>query len=53
VPLAEVLMYSPDLDSRTGGRGTFTMEFSHYQEVPHQLVEKIVAQHKPQKEEED
>ncbi len=53
VPLAEVLMYAPDLDSRTGGRGTFTMEFSHYQEVPHQLVEKVVAQNKPQKEEED
>jgi elongation factor G len=53
VPLAEVLMYAPDIDSRTGGRGTFTMEFSHYQEVPHQLVEKVVAQHKPQKAEEE
>jgi elongation factor G len=53
VPLAEVLMYAPDMDSRTGGRGSFTMEFSHYQEVPHQLVEKVVAQHKPQKAEED
>jgi elongation factor G len=53
VPLAEVLMYSPDMDSRTGGRGTFIMEFSHYQEVPRQLVEKVVAQHKPQSAEED
>jgi len=53
VPLAEVLMYAPDMDSRTGGRGTFTMEFSHYQEVPNQLVEKVVAQHKPQTTEED
>lgn len=53
VPLAEVLMYSPDLDSRTGGRGSFTMEFSHYQEVPHQITEKIVAQNKPSEESED
>ncbi len=53
VPLAEILKYSPDLDSRTGGRGSFTVEFSHYQEVPQQLVEKIVAANKPGDEEED
>ncbi|HUU00163.1 MAG TPA: elongation factor G [Myxococcota bacterium] len=53
VPLAEILRYSPDLDSRTGGRGSFTMEFSHYQEVPQQLVDKIVAANKPGDEEED
>jgi len=52
-PLAEILMYSPDLDSRTGGRGSFTMEFSHYQEVPTQLAEKIIAAHKQDTEEED
>jgi elongation factor G len=47
VPLAEILMYSPDLDSRTGGRGSFTQQFSHYQEVPAHLVQKVVAQYKP------
>jgi len=53
VPLAEILKYSPDLDSRTGGRGSFTQEFSHYQEVPQQQVDKIVAANKPGEEEED
>ncbi len=52
-PMAEILMYSPDLDSKTGGRGTFTMEFSHYSEVPAQIVEKIVAMHKPTEDEEE
>ena len=33
-PMAEMLKYAPDLRSMTGGRGTFTMEFSHYEEVP-------------------
>ena len=53
VPLAEILMYSPDLDSRTGGRGSFTMLFSHYQEVPTQLVAKVVAENKPKEAEEE
>ena len=53
VPLAEILMYSPDLDSRTGGRGCFTINFSHYQEVPHQLADKIIAQYKPGEESKD
>jgi elongation factor G len=43
VPQAEVLSYAPDLRSMTGGRGFFTTEFSHYEEVPGNLVEKIVA----------
>jgi elongation factor G len=53
VPLAEILMYSPDLDSRTGGRGSFTQKFSHYQEIPQQLTNKIIAQYKPGEEDED
>jgi len=53
VPLAEMLKYAPDLNSKTGGRGTFTMEFSHYEEVPAQLAEKIIAQAKKDKEKED
>ena len=50
VPMSEMLKYAPDLNSKTGGRGTFTMEFSHYEEVPAQLAEKIIAQAKKEKE---
>jgi elongation factor G len=53
VPMAEMLKYAPDLNSKTGGRGTFTMEFSHYEEVPAQLAEKVIAQAKKDKEKED
>lgn len=42
VPLSEVLKYAPDLRSMTAGRGMFTMKFSHYEEVPGQLQEKII-----------
>jgi elongation factor G len=42
VPMAEFLTYAPDLRSMTGGRGTYTMEFSHYDEVPTHIAEKIV-----------
>ena len=42
IPLAELLRYAPDLDSMTSGSGTFSMEFSHYEEVPQMLVPKIV-----------
>jgi len=46
VPMAEMLSYAPDLRSMTSGRGTFQMEFSHYEEVPHHLVEKIIQEAK-------
>jgi elongation factor G len=52
VPMSEMLKYAPDLNSKTGGRGTFTMEFSHYEEVPAQLSEKVIAQAKKNKEKE-
>lgn len=42
VPLAEVLKYAPDLRSMTAGRGMFTMKFSHYEEVPAQIQEKVI-----------
>ena len=42
IPLAEVLTYAPDLNSLTGGRGTYTMEFSHYDEVPAHLAQKVI-----------
>ncbi len=51
VPMAEMLKYAPDLRSMTGGRGSFTMEFSHYEEVPSHLLEKVVADAKKEKEE--
>lgn len=52
VPMAEVLQYAPTLRSLTGGRGSFTMEFSHYEEVPSNLSEKIIAEAKREREEE-
>ena len=51
VPMSEVLKYAPDLRSMTGGRGMFTMEFSHYEEVPSHLTAKIVEAAKVEKEE--
>jgi len=51
VPQSEVLLYALDLTSMTGGRGTFTVKFSHYEEVPAQIAEKIVADYKDKSEE--
>jgi len=42
VPMAEVLKYAPDLRSITSGRGEFHMEFSHYEELPAHLAEKVI-----------
>ncbi len=52
VPLAEVMKYAPDLTSMTSGRGSFVMEFSHYEEVPAHLAEKIIAAAKSAQKEE-
>ena len=46
VPMAEILEYAPDLRSLTGGRGMFTMRFSHYEKVPSFLTEKILEANK-------
>ena len=43
VPLAEVLRYAIDLKSMTQGKGTYTIKFSHYEEVPAQISQKIIA----------
>jgi len=43
VPMAEMLTYEQHLTSATGGRGSYHMEFSHYDEVPHALQPKIIA----------
>lgn len=52
VPMSEVLRYAPDLRSMTGGQGVFTMEFDHYEEMPPQLAEKVIAEHQKNKAEE-
>lgn len=44
VPLAEMLRYGATLRSITGGRGIYTMHFSHYERVPHNIQAEIVAQ---------
>ena len=44
VPLAEVQRYVLDLNAMTAGRGTFTIEPSHYEEVPPNLMDKIIAE---------
>jgi elongation factor G len=53
VPMAEVLKYASDLTSMTSGRGIFTMEFSHYEEVPANIAEKIVEAAGKTEEDED
>lgn len=50
VPMAEMLRYAPDLRSMTGGRGTFMMEFSHYEEVPAHIAQKVIEQANKDKE---
>jgi len=49
VPLAEIQRYAIDLKSITQGRGTFTMQFSHYQEVPAHIAQKIIAERQTEK----
>ncbi len=44
VPMAEVLKYAPELRSMTSDRGLFTMEFSHYEEVPPHLTKRILSE---------
>ena len=43
VPLAEMLSYATDLTSMTQGRASFSMEFSHYDYVPSEVAEKVIA----------
>jgi elongation factor G len=50
VPQAEVLRYAIDLKSITQGRGSFTTEFSHYEETPPQISQRIIAERQAEKE---
>ncbi len=43
VPLSEMFGYTTDLRSRTQGRGMFTMQFDHYEEVPRNVAEKVIG----------
>ena len=46
VPLSEMFGYATDLRSRTQGRGLFTMQFDHYEEVPKSIAEKVTGARK-------
>ena len=50
VPLAEMLSYATDLTSMTQGRASYTMEFLHYDFVPNEIAEKVIAQAKAARE---
>jgi len=52
-PLAEMFKYANDLRSITGGRGTYTMRFSHYEEVPHKIAGSIITQYQASKKQEE
>ena len=53
VPMAEMLTYEQQLTSATGGRGSYHMEFSHYEEVPAHIMQKVIAEAKAERGEED
>ena len=53
VPLAEMFRYAIILRSMTSGRGSFTMNYSHYEEVPGEIAKKVIAAHKVEEEEEN
>lgn len=50
IPRAELYQYSVDLRSMTQGQGVYTMNFSHYETVPHDAAQKIIAEAKAEKE---
>ena len=52
-PLAEMFRYAIILRSMTSGEGTFSMEYSHYEEVPADIAKKVIAAHKKEEEEEE
>jgi len=52
VPLAEILRYGTDLRSMTQGRGIYTIEFDHFEQLPSHLADNVIAQHKREDHEE-
>lgn len=53
VPLAEMFRYATDLRSMTGGRGSYTMRFCRYDEVPQKTAQDVIARHPRHKHEEE
>ncbi len=53
VPMAEMVSYPPVLTSVTGGRGSYHMEFSHYDEVPSHIAQKIIDEANKEKKQEE
>ncbi len=47
VPISEISKYASELNSITGGRGAYTLEFSHYQQVPHDVQKALAAEYNP------
>jgi elongation factor G len=50
VPMSEMLTYEPSLRSMTGGRGGYSMEFSHYEELPAFLAERVIKEARAERE---
>jgi elongation factor G len=53
VPLAEMFKYANDLRSITGGRGMYSMRFSHYEEVPQRIASTVIAQYQATRKQEE
>jgi len=53
IPQAEILSYAADLQSMTGGEGSYTVEFSHYDPVPSHLAKEIIAAGKKEADSDD
>ena len=53
VPQAEMFTYANDLRSLTGGRGSYTMHFSHYEQVPHKVASAIITKYQASKKQEE
>jgi len=53
IPLSEMLKYGTELKSLTAGRGSYHMEFSHYEMLPPHMTEQVVARAKQAEEAED
>jgi len=52
IPMSEMQTYASDLRSMTSDRGSFTMELSHYEEMPQNLVDKLIQEAQIEEEEE-
>jgi len=53
VPLSEIQQYSSQLKSVTGGQGSYSMELSHYEPVPPNVMQQIIAKNKASKQKDE